>query len=108
MEEILWRGVGFYRTFLMNSLKKQLFLYLKARPNTWVHKSELGRYAESLGYINENGTRRMRELAESGRIETKLEATKEHGRTVFYRYVPSSYEVMHQNYQRNSQTLKLV
>ena len=87
------------------SLKLQILRYLKSRPNEWVHKSEIGSYAERLGYMNENGTRRMRELTNEylTRIEKREVPTKSHTKTVEYRYTPSPEERMHTNYQRTGQ-----
>ena len=89
------------------SLKKQLYNFLKSHPNKWVHKQDLSHFAESLGFMGENGTRRMRELVNENpeRIEVKLESTKEHGKTAFYRYVPSKYEVFHAKMQSDNYQL---
>ena len=83
------------------SLKTHLFKYLRSKPNEWIHGEELRRLGDELGYMTENAGRRLRELETAGRIEKKLEATKDHHKTTWYRYVQSPYELLHHQVATN-------
>jgi len=77
------------------SLKHSLYLYLKARQETWINGGELEKYAEGLGFKGSNASRRCRELV-GEKIERTEMAINGGVKSVYYRYVPSEYEVMHQ------------
>ena len=91
------------------SLKTSLYAYLRGRPDTWIHKEILSDYAKELGFMGENGTRRIRELVSENpaKIEMTLMDTKQHGKTAFYRYNSSPYERMNVAYRQTGQ-LKLI
>lgn len=68
---------------------KIILKVLEAEPNKWFKSFELNQQSTRFGWIGSAGSRRARELAESGAIEVK------HGKYAEYRhivrvYVPSS------------------
>ena len=86
---------------MQNSLKTRLYALLKSKPNEWVHKERLSEHGKEWGYISENCGRRLRELVNENpeRIEVELKNTKNHGKTAYYRYIPSKYELFHHRVQ---------
>lgn len=55
------------------ALKERLARYLQTHPGVWVHKHDLAKKGESVGYMQETVGRRLRELAEEGILEVKEE-----------------------------------
>lgn len=98
------------------SLKLDLYRYLRARPNVHVNGEELAMYAHSLGYKASNGERRLRELAVAG--EKSKRDGKQGGyvlsdvytvkdvKCVWFWYVPSVYEVLKQRVESGQLTLR--
>lgn len=78
---------------MKQSLKKNLYLYLKTRPD-WINGGELERYAESLGFKGSNASRRLRELV-GPKIERKEMSVNGGVKSVWYRYVQGEYELFH-------------
>lgn len=93
---------------MKDSLRHKLFLYLKTRPNEWINGGTLEDYARTLThpkrdkatgkiiqvpYKASNASRRLREMEKSGAIQNDKRDS------VWYRYIPSRFEIMHQNYK---------
>lgn len=53
------------------SLIDRIERYLKSNPDTWYHKGDIAKLAESVGYMGETCGRRLREMVEDGTLETK-------------------------------------
>ncbi len=71
----------------MQSLKEMLLINLEGK-REFVHGGQLERYGMSQGYMASNVSRRMRELAQAGKVEVIYELNKNTGvREAYYRKV---------------------
>lgn len=72
------------RQRLLNYLRK-VFLH---DPNVWVHKGKLEQLCKEAGYLGDQGTRRLRELHQDGKIDRRKK-----GISLEYRYCPDMEEL---------------
>ncbi len=86
-----------------DSLKHQLFVYLREQPGTWVNGGEFERMALDAGFKASNADRRLRELCEQYRdLPHGVKGEERPGRfasSMWYCYVPSVYERHHARMQ---------
>lgn len=92
------------------SLKHFIYSYLRAHPGVKINGGEIEKLAQAHGHKAENGDRRARELANAGRA--LMREGKQGGfvlsevipgktvSSIWYWYVPSVYEVIHQQRQQ--------
>lgn len=84
----------------MKSAKQQIFEHIKQAYPDWVMGAEL----ERIEFRGKNGTFKASTISRGARNleETSNRIEKDYygaSQTVRYRYVPSKYEIFHQNYQ---------
>lgn len=68
---------------LQNKIQNVLYEVYLRNPDDWTNGGEVERMALNNGYKASNASRRMRELANEGILDRKIEAG-----SVWYRYVP--------------------